>query len=220
MATVMNSHQGRHAGRPAFATRSSIQKVCIVMGAAFVLVGFAGILMPGLMAMHLSMAHNLIHLVTGAVALAVGYSDSSRKAYTFAVAFGVVYGLLGVLGFIVGQPGYPGVGHMAADQNLLRVIPNVLEFGTMDHGVHILLSAAFLFSAYVWKKRNLEADRSIVDVQRRSVKEGALGEGTIQSMETFDSSNSPSDLSKSRLGESDISIVSDRERRSNFENRI
>lgn len=220
MATVMNTHQGRHTGRPAFATRSSIQKVCIVMGVAFVLVGIAGILMPGLMAMHLSMAHNLIHLVTGAVALAVGYSDSSRKAYTFAVAFGVVYGLLGVLGFIVGQPGYPGVGHMEADQNLLRVIPNVLEFGTMDHAVHTLLSAAFLFSAYAWKKRNLEADRSIVDVQRRSVKEGALGEGTIQSFDTFDSSNSPSDLSKSELGKSDISPSIDRERRNNFENRI
>ncbi len=220
MATVMNTHHGRTTGRPAFATRSSIQKVCIVLGVGFVLVGIAGIIMPGLMAMHLSMAHNLIHLATGALALSVGYSDSSRKAYTFAVAFGVVYGLLGVLGFIIGQPGYPGVGHMEADQNLLRVIPNVLEFGTMDHGVHILLSAAFLFSAYVWKKRNLEADRSIVDVQRRSVKEGALGEGTIHSMNTFDSTNSASDLSKAQLGKSDISPAIDQDRRNNFENRI
>ena len=220
MATLMNTHQGRHTGRPAFATRSSIQKVCIVIGAAFIFAGIAGIFMPGLMYMHLSMAHNLIHLASGAVALALGYSDSSRKAYTFAVAFGVVYGLLGVMGFLFGQPGYPGVGHMQADQNLLRVIPNVLEFGTMDHSVHMLLSAALLFSAYVWKKRNLEADRSIVDVQRRSVKEGALGEGTIQSFDTFDSSNSPSDLSKADLGKSDISPSIDKELRKNFENRI
>lgn len=220
MGAVMNTQHGGHRSRPAFATRSSIQKVCIVLGAGFILVGIAGILMPGLMAMHLSMAHNLIHLASGALALGFGYSDNSRKAYTFAVAFGVVYGLLGILGFVVGQPGYPGVGHMEADQNLLRIIPNVLEFGTMDHSVHLILSAAFLLSAYAWKKKNYEADRSIVDVQRRSVKEGALGEGTIQSMDTFDSSNSPSDLSKSELGRSDISPAIDQDRRSNFENRI
>ena len=183
------------------------------MGAAFVLIGVAGMIMPGLLSMHLSMAHNLIHLISGAIALAVGYSENSRKAYSFAVTFGVIYGLLGVLGFIIGQPGYPGVGHMEADQNLLRVIPNVLEFGTMDHAVHLFLSAAFLFSAYSWKKRNLEADRSIVDVQRRTVKEGALGEGTIHSMNSFDSSNSASDLSKAELGSSDISPAVDRENR-------
>ncbi len=217
MATVMNTH---HTGRAAFATRSSIQKVCIVLGVAFILVGLAGIFMPGLMGMHLSMAHNLIHLVSGLLAVSMGYAEPSRKAYTFAVAFGVVYGLLGIIGFVVGQPGYPGVGHMEADQNLLRVIPNILEFGTMDHSVHLLLSAAFLFSAYAWKKRNVNADRSIVEVQRRSVKEGTLGTGTIQSMDTFDSSNSPSDLSKANLGASDISKNSDKERRAGFESRL
>ncbi|MFL5784178.1 MAG: DUF4383 domain-containing protein [Bacteriovoracaceae bacterium] len=217
MATLMNSHP--HA-RPAFATRSSIQKVCIVMGIFFVLMGIAGIALPGLMRMHLSMAHNLIHLVTGALALSFGYSDNSRKAYNFAVAFGVVYGILGIAGFVIGQPGYPGVGHMAADQNLLRVIPNVLEFGTMDHSMHIIFSAAFLLAAFAWKRSHLEADRSIIDVQRRAVKKGALGEGTIASMDTFDSANSPSDLSKAQLGESDISPAVDQDRRQNFENRI
>lgn len=215
MATVMTTHT-----RPAFATRSSIQKVCIVLGVAFIAAGLVGIFLPGFMSMHLSMAHNLIHLASGALALAMGFSESSRKAYTFAVAFGVVYGLLGIAGFVIGQPGYPGMGHMAADQNLLRVIPNVLEFGTMDHAVHVILSAAFLLSAYAWKKAHYEADRSLVDVQRRSVKEGTLGTGTIQSMNTFDSSNSSSDLSKADLGASDISRVSDTRRRNDFENRV
>jgi hypothetical protein len=176
--------------------------------------------MPGLLEMHLSMAHNLIHLMTGVLALAVGYADDSKKAYHFAVAFGLVYGLLGLAGFVMGQPGYPGVGHMAADQNLLRLIPNILEFGTMDHSIHLILSAAFLLSAFAWKREHLEADRSIVDIQRRSVKEGALGEETIQSLNTFDSSNSASDLSKAELGKSDISRSVDRERRNNFEGRL
>ncbi|MES2527279.1 MAG: DUF4383 domain-containing protein [Bdellovibrionota bacterium] len=219
MATTMKSTGHRHT-RAAFATRSSIQKACIVLGAGFVLVGLAGIIMPGLMSMHLSWAHNLIHLVSGALALSFGYADDSRKAYTFAVAFGVVYGLLGVAGFVIGQPGYPGVGHMAADQNLLRVIPNILEFGTMDHSIHLILSAAFLGAAYVWKKNHLEADRSIVDVQRRSLKPGVLGEETITSFETFDSSDSASDLSKADLGASDISRIRDQERRANLEKHL
>lgn len=215
MATIINQN-----ARPAFATRSTIQKVCIVLGAFFVVAGLGGIFMPGMMGMHLSMSHNIIHLASGALALAMGFSDNSKSAYTFAVAFGVVYGLLGIAGFVIGQPGYPGVGHMAADQNLLRIIPNVLEFGTMDHSVHVIIASAFLLSAYAWKKSHYEADRSLVDVQRRAMKEGALGEETIQSFETFDSSNAASDLSKAKLGESDISVISDRQRRTDFENRV
>ena len=130
----------------------------------------AGMIMPGFMSMHLSMAHNLIHLASGAIALTFGYGHDSRKAYTCAVVIGVVYGLLGVAGFLIGQPGYPGVGHMEAEQNLLRLIPNVLEIGTMDHALNLIVSAALLGGAYVWKKRHLEADRGVVDVQRRSKK--------------------------------------------------
>ena len=143
MATTINS-SGHRNTRPAFANRSSIQQVCIVLGAAFVLLGLAGMIMPGFMSMHLSMAHNLIHLASGAIALTFGYGHDSRKAYTCAVVIGVVYGLLGVAGFLIGQPGYPGVGHMEAEQNLLRLIPNVLEIGTMDHALNLIVSAALL----------------------------------------------------------------------------
>jgi hypothetical protein len=166
MATVMNRH--RDSSRATFARRSSIQKVCIVLGYAFVLIGITGVVLPGLLGMHLSMAHNLIHLVSGGLALFYGYADNSRKAYTFAVAFGVVYGLLGLAGFLIGQPGYPGVGYREADQNLLRAIPNVLEFGTMDHGFHMILSAAFLGAAYVWKKNHQEGQKPLAKEIRTS----------------------------------------------------
>lgn len=214
MANVMHTKS-----RPAFSTRTSIQKVTIVLGVAFLLVGVAGIFMPGLMAMHLSMAHNLIHLATGALALSAGYSESSRKAFASAVVFGAIYGFLGIAGFIVGQPGYPGVGHMEADQYLFRIVPNVLEFGMMDHSIHLFLSAAFLFAAYSWKHSELDADRSLVDVQRRAEKEGTVGPGSEIAKSHFEDSNSASDLSKAPLGDSDIAPVSDRARRNEFENR-
>lgn len=162
MATIMNQN-----ARMTFASRSTIQKTCIVLGAFFVLAGLVGIAIPGFMGMHLSLSHNLIHLASGFLALAMGFGENSKSAYAFSICFGAVYGLLGIAGFVVGRPGYPGVGHMSADQNLFIIVPNVLEFGTMDHFVHLILSAAFLFSALAWKKTFYEADRALVDIQRR-----------------------------------------------------
>ena len=146
MATVMNprSHQ-------LMTTRTAMQKVCIALGILFILAGLGGIVMPDLMGMHLSMMHNLIHLVSGGLSLWVGYSDDVRRAYLFSITFGIIYGLLGIGGFFFGVPGYPGVGNMQADPNLLRLVPNVLEFGTADHTVHLIFSLVFLVSAIMWK---------------------------------------------------------------------
>lgn len=202
MATVMNQDRSHHISTP----RSITQKVCIGLGIFFVLTGLGGVVMPGMLGMHLSFAHNLIHLLSGALAIWVGYSDDPRKAYSFAITFGVVYGLLGVAGFMLGSPGYPGVGHMEADQNLLRVIPNVLEFGTSDHTVHGIISAAFLFSAIVSKRKEKYVSPSTqksrptsTDVFRR---------------------DSESNLKDASLGKSDINRRADLDRRSNFEDRV
>lgn len=206
MATVMNQHRSHHISTP----RSVTQKVCIGLGIFFVVAGLAGIVMPGILGMHLSFAHNLIHLLSGALAIWVGYSDDPKKSFNFAVAFGSVYGLLGLAGFVIGSPGYPGVGHMEADQNLLRVIPNVLEFGTADHTVHLIISAAFLASAYLWKKQNKyvasSAKRSSV-TDTRTTKEVLLRD-------------SESNLKDASLGRSDINRRADIDRRTDFENRV
>lgn len=215
MPTVMNSHHSHHG---IVTQKTAIQKVAIGMGLAFLGVGLVGIITPGFMNMHLSMAHNLIHVGSGALALWAGYSDSPKKAYTFCLSFGSVYGLLGLAGFLIGQPGYPGVGHMEADQNLLRVIPNVLEFGTADHSVHLLLSAIFLFSAYSWKKKIDDAGRSIVDVQRRKE---STGLDVFRSTTTRpEAPNSKTDLSRAELGQSDVNRPSDIDRRTDFESKI
>lgn len=149
MATTMNRH-------PYFAiNRTVAQKACIILGVFLILAGIGGIVLPGLMGMHLSLLHNLIHLFSGAFALWSGYSDNSRRAYVFSVAFGLVYGFLGIVGFLFGKPGYPGVGHMEADENLLRVIPNAFELGTADHVVHLILGFAFLVSAYMTSRERM-----------------------------------------------------------------
>ncbi len=138
-------------------TRTMTQRVCITLGFIFIAIGLLGIIVPGFMGMHLSMAHNFIHLISGVLALWSGYADESRKAYNFCIGFGALYGILGISGFVFGEPGYPGVGHMEADENLLRIIPNVLEFGGSDHIVHIVLSGVFLITAYAFRQSRAEA---------------------------------------------------------------
>jgi Domain of unknown function (DUF4383) len=110
------------------------------LGVAFLIVGIVGFLAPDIMGMHLSMAHNLIHLVSGALALWVGLAGSYSAARSFCIFFGLVYGLLGVLGFILGNP---------EPERMLTVIPDQLMFGRMDHIVHIVLGALFLIGGLV-----------------------------------------------------------------------
>jgi hypothetical protein len=209
MATVMNPQSRHHTN---IANHTTIQKVCIGMGVGFILVGLAGIMMPGFMGMHLSLTHDFIHLGSGALALWAGYSDDSRKAYRFSVAFGTLYGLLGIGGFLLGSPGYPGVGNMEADQNLLRVIPNVLELGTVDHLVHIIIAAAFLLGAFSWK-RNEKGTRGIVDHQSRR---GTFSHKTTRP----DAPNGRTDLSNADLGKSDVNRTSDMNRRADFQRKL
>lgn len=209
MATVMNPHH-IHSQRT---SRTVTQNVCVGMGIAFLVLGLAGLIMPGFLGMHLSMAHNLIHLTSGALALWSGYADETRKAYTFSIVFGSLYGLLGLAGFLIGEPGYPGVGNMEADQNLWRVITNVLEFGSIDHVIHLIISAVFLMAAYAWKKRHDDGGRGVVDVQRRS---DLSGRDTYRS----NLSNAQSGLDDADLGTSDINRRSDIDRRTNFESKL
>jgi Domain of unknown function (DUF4383) len=122
-------------------------KICTVLGIVFLLVGVAGFVMPALLGAHLSMAHNVVHLVSGAVALWLGLKGTPSAAKTFCIVFGAVYLLLGVAGFVAGSQGDPGVPG-PADARLLKVIPGVLELGTMDHIIHVLLGAIFLIGGF------------------------------------------------------------------------
>ena len=118
--------------------------VCKLLGLVFLLVGVAGFVSPNLMGTHLTLAHNLVHIVSGAIALYLGFAGSLSGARTFCLVFGAVYLLLGVAGFVMGAPGTPTMAAMAADPRLWKVIPGTLELGQMDHIVHILLGVVFL----------------------------------------------------------------------------
>lgn len=111
--------------------------ICTILGIIFILVGIAGFVAPHFLGAHLSFAHNIIHLFSGAIALYLGLAGTLAGARTFSLVFGIVYLLLGVVGFVAGS----------GPERLLSVIPDALVLGTMDHIIHVLLGALFLVGA-------------------------------------------------------------------------
>ena len=107
--------------------------IATLLGVVFILVGLLGCVVPGLLGAHLSPAHNVVHLASGAVALYLGLKGSLSATKMFCLIFGVVYLLLGVVGFFAGD----GEGRMLH-------VGDILHLGTVDHVIHVLLGAIFL----------------------------------------------------------------------------
>ena len=114
--------------------------VCKIMGVVFLLVGLVGFVSPDLLGAHLNTAHNVVHLVSGALALYFGFAGTLAGAKNFALAFGVVYLGLGVL----------GLGMGSGPDRMWEVGP--LDLGQADHGIHILLGVVFLAGGLFTKK--------------------------------------------------------------------
>ena len=109
--------------------------ISTILGIVFLAVGLLGFAAPGLLGMHLSTAHNVIHLVSGALALYFGTKGTYEAARGFCIIFGIVYGLLGIVGFVAGGPDYE-----------LTLIPNQLVLGKMDHIIHVVLGVLFVIA--------------------------------------------------------------------------
>jgi len=134
--------------------------VSTILGALFILIGVIGFVTPGFLGTHLSNTHNLIHLVSGALALYFGMAASTQGARIFCLTFGTVYGLLGVAGIVAGVPGTPSMAGMPADSHLLRVIPGALELGIRDHLLHVVLGGAFLIAGLMTHTMGMTTRRS------------------------------------------------------------
>ena len=114
--------------------------VCKILGVVFLLVGLIGFASPHLLNAHLSAAHNVVHIVSGAIALYFGFAGTLSGAKMFSLVFGVVYLALGILGMALGE----------GSDRMWMVGP--LEFGQSDHGIHILLGVIFLAGGLFTKK--------------------------------------------------------------------
>lgn len=109
--------------------------LCKVAGFLFLIVGLAGFAQPNLMGFHLTPIHNIIHILTGAIALYMGFAATYDAARTFCLIFGVVYLLLGILGFVAPDVVAGVIGH-----------PTPVPAGalTPDNAFHLVVGILFL----------------------------------------------------------------------------
>jgi hypothetical protein len=113
--------------------------IAIVVGVVFILVGIVGFLHPNLMDTHLGKLHNVIHLVSGVASLYFGTKGTQASARSFCIGFGVVYGLLGVCGFVLGT-----------GEHRMLELP-YLALGTRDHLIHIAIAVLYLIGGFSTK---------------------------------------------------------------------
>jgi len=115
--------------------------VCKILGVIFLLVGVCGFAAPNLLGAHLTPPHNLVHIVSGIIALYFGFAGSLSGAKTFCLVFGVVYMALGILGLAMGAP-----------PDRVWNVAGILHLGTADHGIHVLLGILFLAGGLFTKR--------------------------------------------------------------------
>ena len=115
-----------------------IKTMAVLFGVVFLIIGVLGFV-PGvtdghmlLGIFHVNAAHNVVHLLSGAVALFCGMSSISASRMYFRI-FGVIYGLVAVMGFMVG------------DGMLLGLISN----NTADTWLHVGISAVSLLLGFM-----------------------------------------------------------------------
>lgn len=112
--------------------------IATILGVVFILVGIVGFVSHDFLGTHLTNVHNVVHLVSGALALYFGVAGTLGSARLFCIVFGLVYALLGVAGFLLG-----------GGEDRLFSIGTLLTLGTMDHVVHVLLGAVFLIGGFL-----------------------------------------------------------------------
>lgn len=110
--------------------------LCKVAGVVLLIVGLAGFAMPNMLGMHLTPIHNVVHLLTAGIALYMGFAASAAAARSFCIAFGAIYLLLGILGFVAPGVVAAVIGH-EGPMTAGELMP--------DNAIHVLLGAVFLF---------------------------------------------------------------------------
>ena len=118
-----------------------LRKICILFGVIFVAVGALGFVPAAaphghlLGIFHVNPLHNLVHILSGVVALICG-SVSTHAARMFFRLFGLIYGLVAVLGFVY------------VDRPIFGMLANNMA----DTWLHVGIAAVSLLLGFVVKE--------------------------------------------------------------------
>ena len=117
---------------------------CRYLGALLILAGMVGSFAPNLLGLHLTPAHNIIHLLTGALSFYFGFGGTSKAAHLFSRICGVSYLFGGILGFIT-----PEVIEKIFQVHALTGSANLIP----DNVALLLVGAAFLIVSSLSESR-------------------------------------------------------------------
>lgn len=143
------------AGKP----KNITQTISLIVGFILFVLGLAGILYPSFAGLHLSTFHSTVVAIAGGTLFYNGYKDNDRDSFIACLCFGLFFGLHSIAGFAFGKPGNPGVGYQAPDPELLRIIPNFSELGTLDHVLNGIIGVVLLGGALDWWRVHHERRR-------------------------------------------------------------
>lgn len=104
-----------------------LNKIAIIFGIIMLIIGVLGFIPDAapqgylLGLFHINLPHNLIHILTGAISLYCGLSGGKASRIFFQV-FGIVYGIVAILGFFYeSRPILGFIANNMAD-NILHVV--------------------------------------------------------------------------------------------------
>lgn len=110
--------------------------VCKILGVLYTLAGLGGLVFGDAPDRY----HNVLHLLTGLIALYFGFFGSLSGAKVFCLMFGIGYLAFGIFGFIMGNP---------ATDYLWDI--NLIGLSKGDHIHHIVLGTIILASGIFTK---------------------------------------------------------------------
>ena len=124
-----------------------VKTMATVFGVVLLLVGILGFI-PGITTsdglllgiFHVNTLHNIIHLLSGAIALWAGMSGMAASRMYFQV-FGVIYALVAILGFVYG------------DKDILSIVANNMA----DTWLHVVIAVVALYLGFGAKEEKMAA---------------------------------------------------------------
>ncbi len=83
---------------------SMVKSVTWILGIVLLIIGILGFILPSplLGLFDVNTTHNIIHILSGIVGL-IAVSSSESYARLYLIVFGIVYGLVAILGFMSGD---------------------------------------------------------------------------------------------------------------------
>ena len=112
-------------------------------GVALILFGVGGLALPNLFGAYCNPFHDLLFMLAGA-AVSWAAQKTGPAAFVWSMSLaGVVFFLLGLVGFIWGRPGTSSWADRPPNEKLLVLLPSWLELGWNDHVLNLLFGIGF-----------------------------------------------------------------------------